>query len=1672
MSAPPPPDVADGAPPSRGRVIRRLVALLLVACAVLALAAVVMIETPFGVRAVATLALRIVRPFPGFTAEVGGARGGALTGLELHGIRFRNARGAVVIAVDTLRLEYRIPELLGRPFTMRGITASGLFVDAPALPRGKPSGKPPFEARLGRLAVARASLRIAMPGAPADSVLELRDLFARVHEVHTGRDPTLVLDTLGVSARIPGVPAVGGAPIAARFDARAELLPGLTRIASLRFRSEASDVRITGAVPTHPESSLAGLDLTLEGSSIGGRDLARGVPQITSTAGLALLGHTRSDGARTTFDLTARAPDGGSAAIEGVFDTPRGGPLAARAGARIRSFDLASLLGGPTGTRVVEAKLDAEVSGRALGQLDGPVTLSLAGSRFGDTRLDEAALQARFQTGRANFDARARLDETALTASGWVRPFDPRPSGDLRARVDVPAIYLGDDATPVLYRGGAALTVSFQGVSDTSRTGTARVTLDPAHEPRMLLTGGTAEIGWRASDLHARTALAVADGTVETDATVTLNREIAYRVPALRARNLWLGAWEAAKPAPRGATHAGAARGVHRATPDTLRLDADLALTGRGFEPATMRLDAEATRLDLRRGSDTLVRAKANATLDRRALTLDANAALDTGTVALHGTATIPGGDASVTPATLEAHAQVVLRDARYQGRRLAGQSTLDLVQGRAHGEGSIETDAGRGTWSASARPFDPAPVFEIERFAFTGVDPGVWARHPEWRARLDGHLEATVHGTDPDTLAADLRFDLAGSRFGPATFDRLDGRLHTARGIWDANLVGHSGVGTATVDANGRLTSDSLRATSRGRIEITRLGALVGRDSLAGVATAGFEANGVVPIPGGFTGAVADLRLDGRARLGDVRLDTLRVAARLRDSVLTVTRLEITGVPLAARGGGTLPLLHAGPAHPGEFRLDVTGDHLSRLGPVLGVPSLSCGPLEAHLETRGPSDAREVRLSATALRAGMNHASADSIAVTGSAHLDEDHLLRGECRAFAGTLITGDLLPRSVTGSLVWDGQALETSARSQVDPQRYVDVGGRLWPNERRARLERLEARQLNTGLTLAHPTDIEYADGLQVHDLVLLSDGQPKIRLDGGLDSTGRIDARGTIESLAIDGPMQFVGLTALGGTLDAKFEAGGTIETPSAKGELQLALTADRKPLLTAAGHSRWSDGRLVADLGVQEHRAGSLTTSVDLPLVMSATRDSSGSRHPALGEGPVQGALTFDGFDLAPFGRLVSPRVLRRLSGVLDGEAKLSGTAETPQTSGSITLDKAGVELPQLGTSFKDGAAELVLEGRTVKLDRFALRSGGGSLEATGKAELQRHAPATFAVDTRLDRFRVMDSPTARIAATGTVSVTGTRLAPRVNGELTLEDGVVWAAGSSEQKFDAVELTEDDLRELRTRFDLGLEKSVATNRNDILTLDMGVKIGSNLWLRTRSDPVLALELGGDFRAHKEPGQPLRIAGSARVVPGRSSVSFLGRRFEVTQANVALPGDVKDAKAKVEARYDGSDTRGGSDVEVTAFVTADANGTVIDLRSRPHLERDEILRFITTGQAPGTTGAAGGDDVAGLAAGWLLGTVGGAAGQRIGIDVVQVTQDAYGGHTMSAGSYVHPRVYLGIREPINAQESSANGPGNTTLKTEYDIGLEAMSKLLIQVQGNDQQTRIFLRPRLGH
>ena len=63
-----------------------------------------LLQTPWGVRTVANLALRAIPLWPDTHFEVTGARAGFLSGIELHGIRLVAPLGPMTGSIDTLRV--------------------------------------------------------------------------------------------------------------------------------------------------------------------------------------------------------------------------------------------------------------------------------------------------------------------------------------------------------------------------------------------------------------------------------------------------------------------------------------------------------------------------------------------------------------------------------------------------------------------------------------------------------------------------------------------------------------------------------------------------------------------------------------------------------------------------------------------------------------------------------------------------------------------------------------------------------------------------------------------------------------------------------------------------------------------------------------------------------------------------------------------------------------------------------------------------------------------------------------------------------------------------------------------------------------------------------------------------------------------------------------------------------------------------------------------------------------------------------------------------------------------------------------------------------------------------------------------------------------------------------
>ena len=136
----------------------------------------------------------------------------------------------------------------------------------------------------------------------------------------------------------------------------------------------------------------------------------------------------------------------------------------------------------------------------------------------------------------------------------------------------------------------------------------------------------------------------------------------------------------------------------------------------------------------------------------------------DTTSSAITGTARIEGRGFS--PKTTAMTASVDIDTAHYGSHRLSsltGQARLD--DGRL--TTNVEATLNGGTWSVAGagRPFAPVPRFDLTRGRFQTVDlaPFVGAQPP--LSQLQGRLRASIRGTRPSQMTADLSLSLDSSQ-------------------------------------------------------------------------------------------------------------------------------------------------------------------------------------------------------------------------------------------------------------------------------------------------------------------------------------------------------------------------------------------------------------------------------------------------------------------------------------------------------------------------------------------------------------------------------------------------------------------------------------------------------------------------------------------------------------------------------------------------------------------------------------------------------------------------------------------------------------------------------------------------------------------------------------------
>jgi autotransporter translocation and assembly factor TamB len=1674
-------------PPPPRRVLPRGVRVTLLILGLLALVPVFLgacLEFPAGVRWVAQTSLDWARPLPGARLLVGGARGGFLSGIELHDLNVVWGAGLTHAHIDTLRVTYVPSELLGRPIRARGVRVAGLsFVTTPELDglRMQTSTRPAdstFALDLDRLELARGAVTIVQSNSSRSPAGIPNLVGARAGDVNVrleglrvrGSSPAFASSSILAQLFAPGDTAV-----TATLTAGAALEPGWIRKLDLHLDFATSHLALAGSVdvPSGERFALDHTDIRLRLAPLSGSDLRRFVPEFAHASDLSLDTRLLGQGDSITFSAVARAADGARLDAGGRASIAAGRPAAVRLRANVTGVDAGSWSTMDPGALILAGAVEADLSGSDVARLNGPLDISLeaAGTRHLAHPV-HARLSARFKDGEATGRAEAALDQLTLHAAGTIRPLGKRIACDLDLEADVPPFdpswrEPGAHGRPLL-AGRLIGSVQAKRDSGAQATGRAEVSFEPQGSNRSLIGPGRLNVTLGGGAIQWQSRLAIEAGMLTARGDIVPGQLPRYSIQSADAHAVPLGALLG----------------------DSLAstLDATLSLAGRGFSPATARLSGVVAPLTLTRGAHVAHFDSLQFALHDDRLEVHSRGVIDGTSLEARGwmhPATPPiraagfalrfeGLDGSrfrpdtlvasrldgslectlaapdlgewLSPATIpparaaqaEGTLHLALTPSEWRRDRITSLVfDAALSAGLLRYQGRLESTFGRASWTGDARPFGHEREARLTALTLEDVDLARLLAAPMPHTRIGGRISAEGSGASVDSLDARWGVALDGSSVGQGRVGRLRLSGNLVRGAMDARFEADHG-------------PDSVLARVAARIQSGRRG----------------------------QGWIAAGRIQAGARFGGASVDTVSGEFALEGGVLRIPRLEIAGNVMKLSAHGRVAL---GPDALGDSTdLHVTGSarNLKPLGERLGIEPLQAGTGEFALSATGPRDAMKLSgwLTATRLKAGRTRA--DSVDVRMDALARGDSIVHAQARAYAHGLLPGGMQEREVEATLIWNGRELGLVGHAQLNIGGTQDVALRLARGGGIAKLwvDRAEMQRGETHFALEQPAIIEFGhDAVTVDHLGLMQDGRRCLLASGSVRDDPDSALTVAIDSLDIAAPLAWLDLPGLRGRLSAAAELRGPRRSPAVNGWLRGNIATERGRLAHLEGDLAWKADSLVGGLrfAQSDHQWIGIRARVPLGLNLDP---QPGERMLRASEGDFGESLEARQFDFAWFQSLISARLVRNLRGRMDGSVHAEGSTARPIFDGELHIRHARAQIPQLATTFESKDVGLVFDKRSIVLGPSMVTAGGGRLELQGRATFEGPGYRTFESRATFSKFRFINTGLAKLELSGELRGEGHLGSPTVTGTLEMANSTVYAeAGSNDRKLERVELTEDDWRELEARFSEADVVSAVPFRglSDSLRCDVTIKLGRNVWVRRRSDPIVALELSGQVRVTREPAEQPEIAGRIDVQTGRSYLSFLNRRFDLTQARVDLPGPIPKAHAELEAQYlpNSSGTGGSSGAsgpDVTALVTLNADGARVDLHSTPFMEHAALVNYLATGE---TQGEMSSGTAYGLAVGSVLGTVGGSAGRSLGLDVVQVTQDAYGGQTLSAGSHVKPQLYLGFRQPVvQGQQSSSRGE-NSTYTTEFEVEVEAGKRMLMNVQGGGSQYRFLLRPRLG-
>ena len=1686
-------------------------AAVLVGLPVVAVVALVLL---LQIGAVSTFAARWVLahadPWHDAALEVRRAELGGLSHLVVAGLRIHGADGAPLLELDTLDARVRLLPLLRHQLVLPALYVGGLRVTmrqgadstwdllAPfaaaedSAAAGKKGG---FAVRMGPAELVGGSLRADFL-ASTDSTLRVEGVTLRLDSLTWPRPTVIALDTLDARILPPTRPE---SP--ARLAGSLRLASGTLSTDGIRLMSDSSDVRAGGTLllPDSADATVRDIDFTLTAMPLDFRDIGALVPGFDVAGSLRLDARVTGSTRLLAVRVDGRAFDGGTVHLEGAL-TPRArDSLHYALRGRVRDLDPSLWAAGATPVRGVDADLDVALDGPTLDALDGTVTLDVQGARIGSGTLLPTHVGATLARGAATFDASGGADPwVRLTAHGTARPLDSLPTYELRSTVrQIDTLRAGGARVASLT---ATLEARGAGFTPARARGQASATLT-GDVGGVHVADGSLTARWDSSTADTHLEVPLGGGRVRAHTLADWSGAATrLTLRSFSAEQVELGALLGDTIA--GSLTASGSGSAVVGDPARTEVDADLAI-----ERATWRaLRVDTGTVGVRLHDGTLsARGRAVATAGALEMTAHARpfepvptwqvdslrvvgldlAGIREGlpTTELHGTAR--GSGRGFAPATAESSLTFALAPSRVRDAAVDTATVrIDLRAGSVDVGADARAFGGTLALAGRGRPFDATPTFRIDhaRFDTVRIDSTLFV---PVRAVLTGTLEGEASLPSDTFPELHARLRIEGGRINEEPLDsaRVEARVEGAQASLDAALATAGGRADARATATlardtGALTLHAARAD--GTVALRDLARLLGRDSADAALDARFAVRGEGTHPRTMRW---DATLSATGRYGAARLDSLRLEARIAGGVLRLDTLRVASNFVRGGGGGTVALYEGAEvpdtaSHPGiDVRL--ASDSVAVIADLIGVHPLSMrgGSLDMHamhgtggVEVTGSAGAGGIIGAAAA--ADTVHADF-TVLVHDLTLARADVEVRGEAVSIPSTVLD------AVGGTIGYDSAGAAFSVQARKDDGHEVRVAGLARVAERTVHLDSLDVDLPDGSWRLEHPATIGWGDRIDPNGVTLVA-GRSRIALEGALDRTGTQNLTVRLDSVPVAGFAELAGLEGLGGTFDGRLEITGPADEVALSGTLDASIGDATAHIAIQPGEGR----TLGVDIRMTDPQDQPLTVRGTVPFHLALVGGGSGPPHGQTMALDIT-ARAFSVDWITPFLRPVG---VQTFEAELTTDARLEGTMDKPSLTGSASLAHGRIEIPEQGVSWTDVHGDLEFAGDRIHVPSLTA-TAEGSARIEGDIVLEPLDRPSFDLKAHLRRFEAVDNAWTRLRVNGDLTLTGNLAQPVVRGSAQVEDTDIYADQVGEgQTVSPVELGPEDYRMLASYFGYRPSESIAVQSDPLLawSIDMSLDIGSDVWVRRRTQPEMRVQIDGSLDVRKEPGDSIQLFGTVEAVTGRSYFEQFGRRFTISNGTVTFNGSPTDWQIDAEARYEVPSSRdpNSSEATITLDVVGRADDLSLTLGSEPTMENADILSYLATGRPAasaaqfGNAGSSGGSGgVLGAGEEFALGRVAGileeTAEQAVGLDVVEIRQNGLKGATLVAGRYVNPRLFVGFQQPLTLNGRSDEATHDQSSRgTEVEIEYTWYRWLLVNIQGGQSTIRLFFRTKYAY